>query len=192
MTDFHLWLQTRLFFCMHQWALGSVYSFVCVSTRVCSLSPPPFPQYDAIRVNQLYEQAKWAILLEEIECTEEEMMMFAALQVQCVRVSVYVCVGARASVTFYKDLVFFFFFFFSIGAGWLCLFSSRLINWIGNQLRAEPPHCQFWRCMSVLNSAWFSTDTEGVNGVIIAYIPSRVHNMSQHYFVAFTFLRLLV
>lgn len=38
-------------------------------------------QYDAIRVNQLYEQAKWAILLEEIECTEEEMMMFAALQV---------------------------------------------------------------------------------------------------------------
>lgn len=52
-----------------------------------ALSPPPpapFPQYDAIRVNQLYEQAKWAILLEEIECTEEEMMMFAALQVQCV------------------------------------------------------------------------------------------------------------
>ncbi|MEQ2248472.1 Fermitin 2, partial [Ilyodon furcidens] len=39
------------------------------------------PKYDAIRVNQLYEQAKWAILLEEIECTEEEMMMFAALQV---------------------------------------------------------------------------------------------------------------
>ncbi|MEQ2199255.1 Fermitin 2, partial [Xenoophorus captivus] len=39
-----------------------------------------YPQYDAIRVNQLYEQAKWAILLEEIECTEEEMMMFAALQ----------------------------------------------------------------------------------------------------------------
>lgn len=42
------------------------------------------PQYDAIRVNQLYEQAKWAILLEEIECTEEEMMMFAALQVKSV------------------------------------------------------------------------------------------------------------
>lgn len=39
------------------------------------------PQYDAIRINQLYEQSKWAILLEEIECTEEEMMMFAALQV---------------------------------------------------------------------------------------------------------------
>ncbi|XP_077322756.1 fermitin family homolog 2-like, partial [Lithobates pipiens] len=38
------------------------------------------PKYDAIRINQLYEQAKWSILLEEIECTEEEMMMFAALQ----------------------------------------------------------------------------------------------------------------
>lgn len=48
------------------------------------------PQYDAIRVNQLYEQAKWAILLEEIECTEEEMMMFAALQVVCVCLSVIV------------------------------------------------------------------------------------------------------
>ena len=42
----------------------------------------PSLQYDAIRVNQLYEQAKWAILIEEIECTEEEMMMFAALQVR--------------------------------------------------------------------------------------------------------------
>ncbi|KAL6467444.1 hypothetical protein MHYP_G00231210 [Metynnis hypsauchen] len=38
------------------------------------------PKYDAIQVTQLYEQPKWAILLEEIECTEEEMMMFAALQ----------------------------------------------------------------------------------------------------------------
>ncbi|XP_030052171.1 fermitin family homolog 1 isoform X1 [Microcaecilia unicolor] len=38
------------------------------------------PKYDAVRINQLYEQAKWAILLEEIDCTEEEMLMFAALQ----------------------------------------------------------------------------------------------------------------
>lgn len=29
----------------------------------------------------MYEQARWAILLEEIECTEEEMLMFASLQV---------------------------------------------------------------------------------------------------------------
>ncbi|XP_078064876.1 fermitin family homolog 3-like, partial [Mustelus asterias] len=38
------------------------------------------PKQDAVRINQLYEQARWAVLLEEIECTEEEMMMFAALQ----------------------------------------------------------------------------------------------------------------
>ncbi|XP_058880251.1 fermitin family homolog 1-like isoform X1 [Acipenser ruthenus] len=38
------------------------------------------PKYDAVRINQLYEQARWAILLEEIECTEEEMFMFASLQ----------------------------------------------------------------------------------------------------------------
>lgn len=38
-------------------------------------------QADVVRLTQLYEQARWAILLEEIECTEEEMMVFAALQV---------------------------------------------------------------------------------------------------------------
>ncbi|KAG8583950.1 hypothetical protein GDO81_008604 [Engystomops pustulosus] len=36
--------------------------------------------YDAVRINQLFEQARWAILLGEIDCTEEEMLMFAALQ----------------------------------------------------------------------------------------------------------------
>lgn len=40
------------------------------------------PKYDAIRINQIYEQAKWQLLNEEIECTEEEMLMFAALQVE--------------------------------------------------------------------------------------------------------------
>lgn len=40
---------------------------------------PPL-QYDAVRINQIYEQARWAILLEEIDCTEEEMLIFAALQ----------------------------------------------------------------------------------------------------------------
>lgn len=39
------------------------------------------PKYDAIRINQIYEQAKWQLLNEEIDCTEEEMLMFAALQV---------------------------------------------------------------------------------------------------------------
>lgn len=39
------------------------------------------PKYDAVRINQLYEQAKWQLLNEEMDCTEEEMLMFAALQV---------------------------------------------------------------------------------------------------------------
>uniref|UniRef100_A0A8C0AQ15 Fermitin family member 1 n=1 Tax=Buteo japonicus TaxID=224669 RepID=A0A8C0AQ15_9AVES len=38
------------------------------------------PKYDAVRINQIYEQARWAILIEEIDCTEEEMLIFAALQ----------------------------------------------------------------------------------------------------------------
>ncbi|XP_076463407.1 fermitin family homolog 2-like [Babylonia areolata] len=40
------------------------------------------PRYDAVRINQLYEQAKWSLISEEIDCTEEEMMVFAALQFQ--------------------------------------------------------------------------------------------------------------
>nr|XP_020657423.1 fermitin family homolog 3 [Pogona vitticeps] len=38
------------------------------------------PKYDTVRINQLYEQARWAVLLEETDCTEEEMIVFAALQ----------------------------------------------------------------------------------------------------------------
>ncbi|XP_075900787.1 fermitin family homolog 1 [Nelusetta ayraudi] len=38
------------------------------------------PKYDAVRITQLYEQGRWSILLEEIDCTEEEMLMFASLQ----------------------------------------------------------------------------------------------------------------
>jgi kindlin 3 len=34
-----------------------------------------------VRLTQLYEQARWDLLTEEIDCTEEEMMVFAALQV---------------------------------------------------------------------------------------------------------------
>ena len=51
-------------------------------------SPCTFPlansnsvQNDHVRINLIYEQAKWQILNEEIDCTEEEMMLFAALQV---------------------------------------------------------------------------------------------------------------
>lgn len=39
------------------------------------------PKTDAVRINQIYEQAKWQLLNEEIDCTEEEALMFAALQV---------------------------------------------------------------------------------------------------------------
>lgn len=40
------------------------------------------PKYDAVRINQIYEQAKCQLLNEEVDCTEEEMLMFAALQLQ--------------------------------------------------------------------------------------------------------------
>lgn len=36
---------------------------------------------DAPRLNQLYQQARWQILNQELHCTEEEMLLFAALQV---------------------------------------------------------------------------------------------------------------
>lgn len=39
-------------------------------------------KYDPVRINQLYEQAKWSVLLEEAEHTEEESSLFAALQVK--------------------------------------------------------------------------------------------------------------
>ena len=39
-------------------------------------------KYDAVRINQIYEQAKWQLLNEELDCTEEEMLMFGALQLQ--------------------------------------------------------------------------------------------------------------
>jgi len=42
------------------------------------------PKVDAVRINQIYEQAKWQILNEEIDCTEEEMLLFSALQLQVV------------------------------------------------------------------------------------------------------------
>ena len=40
-----------------------------------------FGQYDQTRINQIYEQAKWSILSEDLDCTQEEVLMFAALQV---------------------------------------------------------------------------------------------------------------
>jgi len=40
------------------------------------------PKVDAARINEIYEQARWALLTEEVDCTENEAMMFAALQLQ--------------------------------------------------------------------------------------------------------------
>lgn len=40
------------------------------------------PKIDSVRINQIYEQAKWQLLNDELDCTEEEALMFAALQVQ--------------------------------------------------------------------------------------------------------------
>lgn len=41
-----------------------------------------FFQLDEVRINKLYEQAKWSILTENVDCTEEEAYTFAALQVR--------------------------------------------------------------------------------------------------------------
>jgi len=40
------------------------------------------PKEDPVRINLIYEQARWQILNEEIDCTEEEMLLFASLQLQ--------------------------------------------------------------------------------------------------------------
>jgi len=40
------------------------------------------PKLDAVRINQIYEQARWSLLNEQIDCTEAEMYMFAGLQLQ--------------------------------------------------------------------------------------------------------------
>nr|VZI23450.1 unnamed protein product [Spirometra erinaceieuropaei] len=38
--------------------------------------------YDAVRIHQLYEQARWSLLSGGIECTEDEMVVFASYQLQ--------------------------------------------------------------------------------------------------------------
>lgn len=59
-----------------------VFSFKASVFEISSFSHFLFVQYDVVRLTQLYEQARWAILLEDIDCTEEEMMLFGALQVE--------------------------------------------------------------------------------------------------------------
>lgn len=63
------------------------------------------PKTDATRINQLYEQAKWTILNEEIDCTEEESLMFAALhfQVRLTRISTDIYLKFSISGQFTKQ-----------------------------------------------------------------------------------------
>lgn len=68
------------------------------------------PKYDQVRINQLYEQAKWALLNEEIDCTEEEALMFAALQVKCFFITLtrwnsFVCAPFGVSILFIYNLI---------------------------------------------------------------------------------------
>uniref|UniRef100_A0A674MQR4 FERM domain containing kindlin 2 n=1 Tax=Takifugu rubripes TaxID=31033 RepID=A0A674MQR4_TAKRU len=96
LTDVELFFLMRHVFMIHRW-LDSSRSLMEQDVKENEVLLLRFkyhsffdlnPKYDAIRVNQLYEQAKWAILLEEIECTEEEMMMFAALQYHINKLSI--------------------------------------------------------------------------------------------------------
>jgi len=41
-----------------------------------------YSQYDSVRINQIYEQAKWSVITEHVPCTDEEMVLFAGLQVR--------------------------------------------------------------------------------------------------------------
>ncbi|CAF2520965.1 unnamed protein product [Rotaria sp. Silwood2] len=61
------------------------------------------PKFDAIRLNQLYEQAKWSILSEDIDCTEEEMMTFAALQLQ-IQIQSYQSSSTSAFISSNNDI----------------------------------------------------------------------------------------
>jgi kindlin 2 len=44
---------------------------------------------DLVRTNQIYEQAKWSVLCEEIDCNEQESLLLAALQVNSSLVKEY-------------------------------------------------------------------------------------------------------
>jgi len=54
-------------------------------------------QYDAVRINQIYEQAKWSVITEHVQCTDEEMVLFAGLQVCLTLPTVRVAVSCRPS-----------------------------------------------------------------------------------------------
>lgn len=62
------------------------------------------PKTDPVRLTQLYEQARWDLLTEEIDCTEEEMMVFAALQYHISKLTLSGDVGEVASDLGLDDL----------------------------------------------------------------------------------------
>ena len=45
-------------------------------------------QYDAVRINMIYQQARWSMISQNVHCTDEEVIFFAALQVD----NFYICV----------------------------------------------------------------------------------------------------
>jgi hypothetical protein len=61
------------------------------------------PKIDAVRINQIYEQAKSQLLNDELDCTEEEALLFAALQVTfyLVIVEIYISNGICDNEFFY-------------------------------------------------------------------------------------------
>jgi len=59
------------------WTWQMIMSDSCLFLWICST----VVQYDRVRINQIYEQAKWSLIAEHVQCTDEQMMMFAALQV---------------------------------------------------------------------------------------------------------------
>ena len=48
-----------------------------------------------MRVNQIYEQAKWSIITEHVQCNEEEMVLFAGLQVGTLIIVCFVRGGSQ-------------------------------------------------------------------------------------------------
>lgn len=70
------------------------YPFMDIDPRVCLVhvqdSNLDLFQVDENRINQLYTQAKWSILTEEVDCTEEEAYTFAALQVRKLFIHLFV------------------------------------------------------------------------------------------------------
>ena len=102
-------------------------------------------KYDAVRINMLYEQAKWQILNEEIDCTEEEMLLFAGLQV--------------ASCFFRIDV-------FHFGAGFVFVFvnyirqallltaADNIVPYIYLHLRVNGSHCPSPNCGDLCQCAF--------------------------------------